>query len=125
MATVKKKILVVDDENEIVDFLESFLRRFNLNVVKASSGNDALALYDKERPDWVFLDIMMPDRDGISVLKELKKIDARVKVIVITGKEEQAFREKARGFGAIDYITKPLDLGELSQKIKNYIVDED
>jgi len=67
----------------------------------------------------------MPDRDGISVLKELKKIDARVKVIVITGKEEQAFREKARGFGAIDYITKPLDLGELSQKIKNYIVDED
>jgi two-component system, OmpR family, alkaline phosphatase synthesis response regulator PhoP len=124
MAVVKKKILVVDDESEIVDFLEGFLKRFNLHVIKAVNGNEAIELYDKERPDWVFLDIMMPDRDGISVLKELKKMDSRVKVIIITGKEEKVFREKTQKAGAIDYITKPLDLGDLSRKIKTYIINE-
>ena len=119
---MKKKILVVDDEKEIVDFLERFLKRFALDVIKATGGNDAIELYKNHAPDCVFLDIKMPDKDGITVLKELRTINPLLKVIMLTGKDEKEFQEKAKKYGAIDYITKPLDLAELSRKIEEYVL---
>lgn len=118
-----KRVLLVDDEVEIIDFLENFLKRFKLTSIKATSGEDALALYDKEQVDFVFLDIQLKAMDGISVLKELKRINPEVKVIMITGKSEDDFQEKAKSFGALDYITKPLDLSELKDKVYKYILD--
>ncbi len=118
----KKKVLIVDDETEIVDFLSRFLQRFNIIAIKANNGAQALQKYNEERPDFVFLDIQMPDKDGITILKEIKKDNESVKVLMITGKDDKELQSKAKKYGAIDYITKPLDLSELSVKINNYIL---
>lgn len=118
----KKKVLIVDDEGEIVEFLSRFLQRFNIATIKANNGAQALREYNDKHPDFIFLDIQMPDMDGITILKEIKKIDDRVQVIMITGKDDKELQAKAKKYGAIDYITKPLDLSELSTKIKDYIL---
>ncbi|MCK9573703.1 MAG: response regulator [Candidatus Omnitrophica bacterium] len=122
METEKKKVLIVDDEREIVDFLGRFLQRLGVTAIKAYNGEEALKKFDQEHPDSIFLDIQMPDKDGITILKEIKKIDSSVKIIMITGKDDKDLQAKAKKYGAIDYITKPLDLSELSAKIDNYIL---
>ena len=122
METEKKKVLIVDDEREIVDFLGRFLQRLGVTAIKAYNGEEALKKFDQEHPDFIFLDIQMPDKDGITILREIKKIDSAVKIIIITGKDDKDLQAKAKKYGAIDYITKPLDLSELSVKIDNYIL---
>jgi len=121
MGIEKKKVLIVDDEVEIVDFLGRFLQRLGITAIKANSGEEALRKYNELHPDFIFLDIQMPDKDGLTILKEIKKIDESVKVIMITGKDDKDLQAKAKKYGALDYITKPLDLSELSIKIDNYI----
>ncbi|MFA5337212.1 MAG: response regulator [Candidatus Omnitrophota bacterium] len=122
METEKKKVLIVDDEREIVDFLGRFLQRLGVTAIKAYNGEEALKKFDQEHPDFIFLDIQMPDKDGITILREIKKIDSAVKIIIITGKDDKDLQAKAKKYGAIDYITKPLELSELSAKIDNYIL---
>ncbi|MFA5008655.1 MAG: response regulator [Candidatus Omnitrophota bacterium] len=118
----KKKVLIVDDESEIVDFLGRFLQRLGITAIKANSGEEALKKYSQEHPDFIFLDIQMPDKDGITILKEIRKADSAVKVFMITGKDDKDLQAKAKKYGALDYITKPLDLSELTVKINNYIL---
>ncbi|MCK9615729.1 MAG: response regulator [Candidatus Omnitrophica bacterium] len=122
MGIERKKVLIVDDEIEIADFLGRFLQRLGITAIKANSGEEALRKYNEEHPDSIFLDIQMPDKDGITILKEIKKIDSAVKIIMITGKDDKDLQAKAKKYGALDYITKPLDLSELSIKINNYIL---
>lgn len=116
------KVLVVDDEVEVADFLCNFLRRFKIETEQATSSKEALKLYDKQEPDWVFLDIRMPDMDGFELLTALKEKDPEAKVIMITGSEDKQSQERAKSLGALDYIVKPLDLEELHKKIQNYIL---
>ena len=119
------KILVVDDEIEVADFLCNFLKRFKASSQKASNGLMALEEYDKIKPDWTFLDIKMPDMDGFEVLGKLKEKDPNVKVIMITGSEDKESQQKAKDMGAVDYIVKPIDLEELHAKIKTYILNNE
>ncbi len=116
------KVLVVDDEIEITDFLCRFLRRFELQSDKASNGREALELYEKIKPDWILMDIKMPQMDGIQVLEELRKREQNVNVILITGRDDKQSQDQAKKLGARDYIIKPLDLEELHQKIEKYIL---
>ena len=116
------KVLIVDDEAEIVDFLENFLKRFKIESEKAYNGKDAISVYQKVKPDWVLLDIKMPDMDGLEVLKELQKTESDLKVIMITGREDKESQNKAKKLGAKDYIIKPIDLEDLHQKINTYIL---
>lgn len=115
-----KKVLVVDDEKDVVNFLEQFLKKFSVEVIKATTGLDAINLYKIHKPQIVFLDINMPDMDGISVLKELHKLDNSLKVFMITAIDEKNFKIKAKRYGAVDYITKPLNLVDFAKKIKKY-----
>ena len=119
---MKKTVLVVDDEREIVDFLAKFLARFNLSVVKAFNGNQALESVRQQVPDCIFLDLQMPDKDGLEVLRELQQISPEQKVIMITAQGEKNYRQEAQKYGVVDYITKPLDLMELQQKVEEYVV---
>ncbi len=117
-----KKVLIVDDETDIVNFMERFLKRFKIAGVKASTGEQALTIFREDKIDFVFLDINMKGMDGLTVLTELRKLDPNAKVFMITGNQEQATREKAMSLGALDFITKPLDLNELKEKIEKYIL---
>lgn len=116
------KVLVVDDEVEITDFLCRFLNRFRISSSKANNGAEALKVFDQVKPDWMLLDIKMPDMDGFELLESLRGKDYPVKVIMITGREDKESQEKAKRLGALDYIVKPLDLEELHHKVNSYIL---
>ena len=117
---MKKKILVVDDEEDILHFLELVLREKGYEVVTAANGHDALTTAQIERPDLVLLDIMMPQMDGWEVLKLLRVDDetAHIPVAMLSARTEAKDRVQGLQEGAIDYICKPFSLQELLVKIE-------
>jgi two-component system response regulator (stage 0 sporulation protein F) len=116
------KILVVDDEVEVASFLCDFLKRLNLTSLKANCGKEALEVFTSQKPDWVLLDVKMPDIDGIEVLKKMKEINPEVNAIMITGRSDDSLINEAKALGARDYLIKPVDLDDLRTKIKTYIL---
>jgi DNA-binding response OmpR family regulator len=115
-----KKILVVDDEEDVVDVLRLVLGKKGYEVVAATSGMDGLARAQSGLPDLILLDIMMHQMDGWEVLK-LLKLDERtggIPVVILSARVEA--RDKIRGLqeGAIDYVTKPFSVREILEKIE-------
>jgi len=117
MVKAMRKILVVDDEIIIRDLLEDFLSRKGYDVYTASDGRAAIAEVKEIKPHIVLLDIMMPGMDGIDTLEEIRRIDPRVGVIMITGVLDEKLGRRAMKLGAFDYITKPLDLDYLETAV--------
>ncbi len=117
------KILVVDDEVEVGNFLVDFLKRLGLEAEKATCGEEALKIFNLSKPEWVFLDLKMPGMDGFEVLKRMKEIDPGVQALMITGSDDELSENAAHVLGARDYLIKPIDLDELRSKIKKYILD--
>ncbi len=117
-----KCILIVDDEEDVVNFLEHFISRFGIAGIKATSGEEALAIYSEKKIDFVFLDINMRGLDGLAVLDKLKALNPGVKVFMITGSQDKEARKRALAAGVLDFISKPLDLSELKEKIEKYIL---
>ncbi len=107
------KILIVDDEIEVVRTLQDFLTAKNHEVRTALNGEEALAKVKEMKPDIVLLDIMMPGMGGIDTLKEIKKIDPCIAVIMITAVVDEVLGNRAIELGAYDYITKPINLDYL------------
>lgn len=111
------RMLVVDDEIDVCDFVRGFFKERDFEVFVAHNGQDALSVIDLKQPHIVILDMRMPVMDGMSLLKELKKSNSPVKVIMVTAVEDLAKMEEANGFGAVDYITKPLLLEQLERSV--------
>ncbi|MFA5142880.1 MAG: response regulator [Candidatus Omnitrophota bacterium] len=114
-----KKILVVDDERDICDFVQSFFRERGYDVLTASSGEDALTAVKNDRPDLILLDIKMKGMDGIAALKHIKDLDKKIKVVMVTALEDQERMDEACRLGACEYITKPLVLDHLERAVEN------
>ena len=117
---MNRKILIVDDEEDILHFLELVLREKGYEVVTASGGHDALTRAQMERPDLVLLDIMMPQMDGWEVLK-LLRVDEEtsgIPVAMLSARTEARDRVQGLQEGAVDYICKPFSLQELVGKIE-------
>jgi DNA-binding response OmpR family regulator len=117
---MKKKILVVDDEDDILHFLELVLKEKGYEVVTAANGHEALTTAQIEKPDLVLLDIMMPQMDGWEVLKLLRVDEetANIPVAMLSARTEAKDRVQGLQEGAIDYICKPFSLQELLGKIE-------
>lgn len=115
------RLLVVDDETEICDFLKSFFEERDFKVATANSGEAALAAVESFQPQVMLLDIKMGAMDGLSVLKEVKKRYPRVKVIMVTALETTEKIEEALRLGADNYITKPLSLEYLENDVREKI----
>ncbi len=117
---MKQKILVVDDEADIVELLEYNLERAGFEVVSANDGPTAIELTKKERPDLIILDIMLPSMEGTEVCKILKKdaAAANTPVIMLTAKGEEIDRIEGLELGADDYITKPFSPRELMLRVR-------
>ena len=111
------KILVVDDETLIRTVIKEYCSNNNYEVFEASSGKEALELLLKNKYDLMILDIMMPEMDGFSMLKELPK-ERRIPTIVLSARREEY--DKLAGFdlGIDDYVTKPFSPKELMARIK-------
>ena len=119
----RKKILVVDDELEVVELLKKFLERMEYDVITAGDGMEGFQKAGEENPDLILLDIVMPKVDGLTVLKKLRAEEAtrKIPVIMLTTKRRTDSIFEAEGDGAMDYIMKPFELEELLRLIKRYI----
>jgi len=117
------RILVVDDEIVICDVLKEFLTLKGHEVHMALNGRAAIAKVKMERPHIVLLDILMPGMRGLEVLKEIKRIDPRLGVIMLTGVFNGNVAKKAVALGAYDYITKPVDFEYLEAVLMAKLLD--
>ena len=120
---MKKKILVVDDEKDIVDILKYNLERENeFEVITASNGKEALEAA-QSLPDLILLDIMMPELNGFEVCKRLKndKLTSGIPVIFLTAKENEIDEILGLEIGADDYINKPISPRKVLARIKSVI----
>ena len=116
---MSEKILVADDEQEIRNLLDHFLKGQGYEVVLASDGNQALKLAAEENPQVIILDIKMPGLDGLEVCKRLKEKEQTklIPVIVITGFTDN--KMAALNIGADDFVNKPFDMAEISSRVKS------
>jgi two-component system alkaline phosphatase synthesis response regulator PhoP len=112
------RILVVDDEPEIVRGLEDNLRFEGYQTCAATDGREALAVAARETPDLILLDIMMPGLSGWDVCRELRGKGIDVPIIMLTARGEEADRVRGLELGADDYITKPFSLRELLARVR-------
>ena len=106
-------ILVIDDERMICDLLRSVFYSFGHEVLMATSGREGLELFRQRRPRFTLLDLNMPGMNGIEVLQEIRKIDQKADVIILTGGGTDALEIKARGLGAAEFLRKGLPLEAL------------
>ena len=112
------KVLLVDDEKGYINVLSNRLSKRSINATKAFSGTQAIQILRKNDFDVVVLDLKMEDMDGIEVLKIMKKMAPEVPVIFLTGHGSQEAAREGIAFGAFDYLTKPCELSQLIEKIK-------
>lgn len=115
-----KRILVVDDNQGILDSFEVLLGdRYDL--VMADNGYEALRIIETKPPRLVFLDIKMPGLDGMDVLKRLREDRKEVDVVIITATRQEETEEEARSLGAVDFLMKPLNIGEV-ERITSHVL---
>jgi two-component system chemotaxis response regulator CheY len=113
-----KRVLVVDDAIFMRMKLKDILEKNGFEVVaEAQNGVEAIEKYKTEKPDLVTMDITMPEMDGITALKEIKKIDPNAKVIMCSAMGQQSMVMEAIQSGAIDFIVKPFDVDRVSQSL--------
>lgn len=118
MVQKMRKVLVVDDDPNILKMLSFLLKDMDYEVSVSENGVDALEKVKKDEPDIVLLDIMMPKMDGIQTLREIKKINEKIKVIMITAYEREGKKiVEAFKFGAYDCIFKPIDFRYLKENV--------
>lgn len=110
-------VLVVDDEQAIADIIKFNLEREGYEVLTAKDGKDALNTLAENSVNLVLLDVMMPEMDGFTCLKEIRK-DSRVPVIMLTAKEEEVDKVLGLELGADDYVVKPFSMRELIARVK-------
>lgn len=112
------KLLVVDDEPNIVELLSMSLRYAGFEVETATNGRDAVKAAQTFRPDVILLDVMLPDLDGFDVLRRLRGEGAKVPVLFLTAKDATEDKVTGLTIGADDYITKPFSLEEVIARIR-------
>ncbi|HEY8805985.1 MAG TPA: response regulator transcription factor [Candidatus Limnocylindria bacterium] len=124
MARLRKPlVLVVEDDPDLGDTIVTFLKDEGLDAKLARDGDQAMRLVDQLNPSAMILDLMMPRRDGFSVLRELRA-DGRIghlPVIVVTAIFGLSERLYATELGAADYVTKPFELDELLERVRNVL----
>ena len=113
-------ILVVDDDKEIVKAIEIYLGRENYKIFKAYNGIEAISIIKQEEIHLIILDIMMPQKNGMEVLEEIRK-DKKVPVIMLSAKSEDIDKIDGLNKGADDYVTKPFNPIELIARVNALI----
>ncbi len=117
---MNEKVLIVDDELNILELLEFNLKKEGYDVLRADTGEKAMSLLERTRPDIVLLDQMLPGLDGLGVLKKMRAIESMsdIPVIMVTARGEEIDKIIGLELGADDYITKPFSMRELLARVK-------
>lgn len=117
------KILLVDDEEDILEFLEHVLSKAGAKVIIGVNGQDAITLAQKHTPDIIILDKMMPVMDGVTACRELRKIDTlkKTKIVMLSAISDTESQIEGLELGADDYLVKPIKSNLLISKIKSQL----
>ncbi|MGH7126036.1 MAG: response regulator [Stellaceae bacterium] len=114
-------ILVVDDDEPVRDSLRIVLERVNHKVVLAENGDEAVRCYASSRPDIVITDLLLPDKDGIEIVREIRRIDPSARIIAMSGGGETAesrLDALTKEFGALETLSKPFRLAQILAAIE-------
>lgn len=114
------KLLIVDDEIDIREFAKNFFKKRGIDVFTASGGRQAIEIIQHECPLLVLLDVRMEEMSGLETLRELRKINNHVNVIMVTGVEDEDTIKEAKSLGVVGYIHKPLILEELEKIVLSH-----
>ena len=117
MERTKKAILIVDDDPKMLKLLSLRLTQNGYRVITAQSGSDALDTLKLEKPGLVLLDMLMPDMNGLDVLKKIKNLQPDIPVAIVTSVWDEAEAERAFEAGAYEYVTKPVDMEHLERVV--------
>lgn len=117
MLSVKTKILIVEDEETISNFIKATLKANDYTTIEARSGKEALSMISSHCPDLILLDLGLPDMDGVAILKELREWSS-TPVIVVSARGQESDKVEALDMGADDYIVKPFGTSELLARIR-------
>jgi DNA-binding NtrC family response regulator len=112
------RILLVDDETEFTDSMSQLLRNRGYQVTAVNSGENAIKALERGRYDVMVLDLKMPGMDGMTTLREAKKLDLFTETLILTGHATVDTALEAIKLGAYDYLTKPCEIGDLVIKIQ-------
>lgn len=117
MGDKRGTVLVIDDEPAIVDLFSEYLSEQGFGVVTAAGGEEGLARLAADKPDVVFLDMRMPQMDGLETLKQIRAVNMRVPVLMISANDDVTAAKDAIRLGAFDYTLKPVDFDYLSRAL--------
>jgi DNA-binding response OmpR family regulator len=119
----RKKILLVDDSNTILMMERMILTKGPYTMVTASDGEEAVAKAASENPDLILMDVVMPKMDGFEAVRRIRQAatGTNVPIIMVTTRGEEHNVETGYDAGCTDYVTKPIDGGELMAKLRNYL----
>ena len=123
---MKKRILIVDDEKNIVDILKFNLQKESFDTYEAYDGRQAIEIAEREKPDLIILDVMLPEIDGFTVCRKLRQT-MQTPILMLTAREEEVDKVLGLELGADDYITKPFSPRELMARVKanlRRVIDE-
>ncbi|OGQ84671.1 MAG: hypothetical protein A3F90_12125 [Deltaproteobacteria bacterium RIFCSPLOWO2_12_FULL_60_19] len=112
------KVLVVDDEADIVEVIQDRLEAYGFTVATAGNGLEALKKLSTERFDGIFLDVKMPEMGGIEALERIRKRDTKIPIIIITSSSTREAAIEAMAKGANEYVLKPFEWEEMKAKIE-------
>lgn len=115
---IKRRILVVDDEDNLRTMLVAALKFEGYDVAAASNGREGLRSVKESKPDLIVLDVMMPELDGFGMLRRLRETGDRTPVVFLTAKDTSADAVEGLGLGADDYLAKPFSLEELVARVE-------
>lgn len=113
----RKKILIIEDDRDLAKMIETYLTRGEYDSVICRRGGDALRIVNQYEPDMVLLDLMLPELDGLEILKQIRAIST-LPVIIISAKETEVDRIVGLKLGADDYLTKPFSIKELVVRVE-------
>ena len=116
----KKKILIVDDEQEISNLIKLYLIKENFQVLIAESGQACIDMVRTDKPDLIILDILLPDMDGITVCQRLRR-ESNTPILFLSCKDDDSDKVLGLGIGGDDYITKPFSPNELIARVKSHL----
>lgn len=120
-APTPARVVVADDEDDLLELVELKLRRAGVDVVGVSSGAEALEAYRAARPAVLVLDVMMPGLSGLDVLREIRASDPELPVILLTAKAHDVDRHEGLDAGCTEYITKPFSPADLLSRVQSYL----
>src|SRR5206468_10987314 len=119
---MKKKILIVEDNNDSLEILSLRVTKYGYEAIKARNSKEAIACVEAERPDLIFMDMDLPDVDGVkttAILKQNPKT-SQIPVVALTAWMSELWREKALKAGMVGYLLKPVSLQTLKETIEEY-----